>query len=183
MILYLSKLQPQVIYPILNAPIPLDQQGRIITLAFNNFYVINCYQPHYEYHQPKIHHQWMQKINQYFKQLASKKALIIAGDFAVLSPREADLSKAPADFQMLLNNGLVDSFANPNLNNLKPTLGATWWPPNIDKAKSSGWRLDFWLISKQLHSLVIDTQVIDTKERLDHAPIMITFKNNLLSLN
>lgn len=173
MVLYRHKFQPIVTYPRLKAPIPLDQQGRIITLSLPNFYLINCYQPHYEYHNLPLHQQWMQKITQYFQELATQKPLIIAGDFAVLPPAEADLTKAPVEFQNLLASGLVDTFAIPNYANLTPSLGATWWPPNIPKTQSLGWRLDFWLVSNRLKNKIKDTQVIDTGARLDHAPIML----------
>ncbi len=158
----------------------LDGEGRLLGLEFENYFLLNSYIPHYEYHNPKQHAYWLSKLILYLGKLNTVKPLITAGDFAILPPsnlmhtnittREAKaFEKQKALYQEVLNQGLIDAYKYaPN-----GTDDATWWAPNVPKNIDKGIRIDEWLVSKKLQEKIKVAGPLDTGERRDHAPILL----------
>ena len=161
-----------------------DQEGRVITLDFENFFFVNVYVPNshnLEWLERRI--AWEYSFRNYLVSLDKKKPVIVCGDFNV-AHQPIDL-KNPAQnhhnagfsdeerqkFSDLLNSGFVDIFRQRN-----PTLtGAyTWWS-YLRKARitNAGWRIDYFLISERLVDKVVDAAIASEIFGSDHCPITL----------
>ncbi len=177
---------PQVTYPEIGAPAPMDQEGRIITLEFPTFFVTEVYTPNSGNGLKRLaeRQQWDDCYREYLQQLDQQKPVLASGDFNV-AHQEIDLAHPGSNhhsagftdeerehFTKLLAVGFVDTFRHLN----PTTTGAySWWAQRAitSKQNNSGWRIDYWLVSERLADKVTASTMIDTGERRDHAPIML----------
>lgn len=184
MYLYKEEYQPTVSYPQIGAPAPMDDEGRIITLEFPDFFVTAVYTPNSGNGLKRLdeRQEWDDCYREYLKELDAKKPVIASGDFNV-AHEEIDLAH-PANnhhsagftdeerehFSKLLAAGFTDSFRK-----LHPDEeGAySWWAQRVltSKQNNSGWRIDYWLVSDRLADKVTKAGMIDSGERRDHTPI------------
>lgn len=187
MYLYQKDLpQPKASYPIIGAPEPMDQEGRIITLEFPNCFVTEVYTPNSGngLRRLKQRQVWDAKYRTYLARLDAKKPLLVSGDFNC-AHTPIDL-KHPStnhhsagftdeerhDFDQLLKTGLVDTFRQLH----GDVEGAySWWAQRVRtaKANNSGWRIDYWLASKRIADQVQRSEMVDTGARADHCPILL----------
>lgn len=186
MYLYLDKYAPQVSYPEIGAPAPMDQEGRIITLEFPDFFVTEVYTPNSGNGLKRLAERqvWDDCYRAYLQKLDKEKPVIASGDFNV-AHEEIDLAH-PANnhhsagftdeerehFTKLLKAGFTDSFRY-----LHPDeKGAySWWAQRVltSKQNNSGWRIDYWLVSDRLTGQLEASTMIDSGKRRDHTPIML----------
>lgn len=186
----LSKIQPIAVdYPQIGAPGEMDQEGRIITLEFEHSYVSTVYTPNSGSQLARLaeRQNWDDDYRQYLQQLAQQKPVIASGDYNV-AHQAIDLKNPQANhhhagftdeerakFDQLLAAGFTDTFRylNPQVHDVY-----TWWAQmsKTSKINNSGWRIDYYLTSQQLDAQLANFQVIDTKQRQDHAPIELTMK-------
>lgn len=186
MYLYKKQYQPVVTYPKINAPAPMDDEGRIITLEFPDFYVTEVYTPNSGNGLKRLAERqlWDDRYREYLHQLDQDKPVIASGDFNV-AHEPIDLAH-PANnhhsagftdeererFTKLLAAGFTDSFRY-----LHPDeKGAySWWAQRAvtSKQNNSGWRIDYWLVSDRLQLRLQQSVMIDSGERRDHTPIML----------
>lgn len=177
MFLYSPRLKPlQIIKPNINNH-GLDNEGRLLIMEYRQYFLVNAYIPHYEFHQEKQHQRWLAELIEYFKQINSIKPLVISGDLAILpgsgqrfTKRRPATQKLRAQYHRLLDLGLVDAYR------VKPrtTAAATWWAPNIPKQVDQGIRLDYWFVSQAFRSRIIEAGPLNTGKRRDHAPVALT---------
>lgn len=186
MYLYRNQYAPQVSYPEIGAPAPMDQEGRIITLEFPDFFVTEVYTPNSGNGLKRLADRqvWDDRYREYLQKLAGQKPVLASGDFNV-AHEEIDLAH-PANnhhsagftdeerehFTKLLKAGFTDSFRY-----LHPDeKGAySWWAQRVvtSKQNNSGWRIDYWLVSDSLRDKIQKSTMIDSGERRDHTPIML----------
>lgn len=186
MYLYLQQYAPVVTYPKIGAPAPMDDEGRIITLEFPDFFVTEVYTPNSGNGLKRLAERqvWDDRYREYLQKLDQQKPVIASGDFNV-AHEEIDLAH-PANnhhsagftdeerehFTKLLAAGFTDSFRH-----LHPDeKGAySWWAQRVitSKQNNSGWRIDYWLVSNRLADKVTSSGMIDSGERRDHTPIEI----------
>ncbi len=186
MYLYLQQYAPVVTYPKIGAPEPMDDEGRIITLEFPDFFVTEVYTPNSGNGLKRLAERqvWDDRYREYLQKLDQQKPVIASGDFNV-AHEEIDLAH-PANnhhsagftdeerehFTKLLAAGFTDSFRY-----LHPDeKGAySWWAQRVitSKQNNSGWRIDYWLVSNRLADKVTSSGMIDSGERRDHTPIEI----------
>lgn len=176
MMLYRDDLHPQILKPnIMGDKLDLDNEGRIIVLDFSQYYVINAYIPHYEYHRLDLHQEWMDKLTKYLSKMNRKKPVMVAGDLSILLPVINKMSSVNKKIRCILNQqyrdllgaGFVDAYSvAPN-----GQPAATWWAPNIPKQSDRGIQTDFWLVSDRFKDRITESGPLDTGERRDHAPI------------
>jgi exodeoxyribonuclease-3 len=161
-----------------------DREGRVQTLEFKEFYLINIYFPH-------ITHQFTRfdfklKFNQtfydYAKKLGRKKPLIVGGDFNV-ALQEIDLARPKDNFgnpgftneerqwmDKFIRAGLVDTFRYLNKNKVQ----YTWWAYRFNaRPRNIGWRIDYFLVSQKLIKSVKSALILDKVLGSDHCPIGI----------
>lgn len=186
MFLYKDKYEPTVSYPKIQAPDTMDSEGRIITLDFGDFYLTQVYTPNAGdgLKRLKQRQEWDQKYAEYLQKLDQEKPVIATGDYNV-AHKEIDLANPKGNlrspgfteeerdgFTNLLNKGFVDTFRY--IHGDVPHM-YTWWGQRVitSKINNSGWRIDYWLVSDRLANKVIKSEMIDSGERQDHAPILL----------
>lgn len=162
-----------------------QSEGRIITLEYENFYVVNVYTPNAQRDLARLAFrlEWEDKLALYLKALDAKKPVIYCGDLNV-AHHEVDLKNAKsnqgnsgftveerAQMTALLAAGFVDSFRylHPDA-----TDHYTWWSyMNKVRERNIGWRIDYFIVSQRLAGNIVEagmhTQVLGS----DHCPIVL----------
>ena len=186
MFLYKDKYSPEVFYPEIQAPDTMDLEGRIITLDFGEFYLTQVYTPNAGDGLKRLEERqaWDEKYSEYLHSLDKEKPVLATGDYNVAhkeidlaNPQNNHMSAGFTDeerkgFTNILNKGFTDTFRHIN----GDVTGAfTWWAQRVKTSKinNSGWRIDYWLVSDRLVDKVIKSEMVDSGERQDHAPILL----------
>ena len=160
-----------------------DQEGRVITLEFKNFYLVNCYTPNAQRELTRLEYRmkWEDDFREYLKKLDKSKPVILCGDLNV-AHNEIDLknpksNKGNAGFtdeersQMtnLLNSGFVDSFRY-----LYPEKqdAYSWWSyMGRAREKNVGWRIDYFIVSEKIKDKIVDAKIYSEIMGSDHCPV------------
>ncbi|KAB3531309.1 exodeoxyribonuclease III [Alkaliphilus pronyensis] len=162
-----------------------DQEGRVITLEYEDFYLVNVYTPNSQRGLLRLDYRisWEDAFRGYIKELDSKKPVILCGDLNV-AHKEIDLknpktNKLNAGFTQeertkiteLLNEGFVDSF---RLLYPEKEGAYTWWS-YMGKARerNTGWRIDYFIISERLKDKVNEAQIHSDILGSDHCPVSL----------
>ncbi|CAI6329338.1 Exodeoxyribonuclease [Bacillus subtilis] len=177
-----SKQEPlQVIYGI--GVEEHDQEGRVITLEFENVFVITVYTPNSRRGLERIDYrmQWEEALLSYILELDQKKPVILCGDLNV-AHQEIDLKNPNANrnnagfsdqereaFTRFLEAGFVDSFRH-----VYPDLeGAySWWSYRAGaRDRNIGWRIDYFVVSERLKEQIEDASISADVMGSDHCPV------------
>ena len=160
-----------------------DQEGRVITLEFKNFYLVNCYTPNAQRELTRLEYRmkWEDDFREYLKKLDKSKPVILCGDLNV-AHNEIDLknpksNRGNAGFtdeersQMtnLLNSGFVDSFRY-----LYPEKqdAYSWWSyMGRAREKNVGWRIDYFIVSEKIKDKIVDAKIYSEIMGSDHCPV------------
>jgi len=160
-----------------------DKEGRVITLEFEEFYMINIYTPNSKRELLRLDYRmvWEDEFRKYVKKLDKLKPVIICGDLNV-AHKEIDLknpktNKRNAGFTNeernkmteLLDSGFVDTFRY-----LYPDKedSYTWWSYMFKaREKNSGWRIDYFLVSKILETKIKEAKIHFEVFGSDHCPV------------
>ncbi|MCL6444019.1 MAG: exodeoxyribonuclease III [Alicyclobacillus sp.] len=162
-----------------------EPEGRVITLEFDGFYVVNVYTPNAKRDLSRLAYrlEWEDRFRSYLLQLDAEKPVIICGDLNV-AHQEIDLKNARGNrgnsgftdeerekMTLLLNSGFTDSFRY-----LYPerTDAYTWWS-NMPKVRERniGWRIDYFLVSSRLQRYIVDARIDSHVFGSDHCPIVL----------
>ncbi|MCZ0717326.1 exodeoxyribonuclease III [Aerococcus kribbianus] len=187
MTLYKKDLEePQITYPSIGAPEPMDSEGRVVTLEFADFYFTQVYTPNAGNALKRLADRqiWDQKYADYLVSLDTNKAVIASGDYNV-AHKEIDLAhpennrrsagftdEERAGFTHLLDQGFTDTF---RLINGDVEGVYSWWAQRVKTSKinNSGWRIDYFLVSNRLADQVERSEMINSGDRQDHTPILL----------
>lgn len=187
MMLYKKSLsEPLVHFPEIGAPETMDNEGRIITLEFPQFFVTTVYTPNSGDGLKRLNSRqhWDDAYRNYLKRLDAAKPVFACGDFNA-AYQEIDLAN-PANnhtnagftdeerekFGLLLGAGFTDTFRYLN----GDVTGIYSWfsqRSRMAKINNAGWRIDYWLASDRVAHQVKRSNMLDTGERQDHLPILI----------
>ncbi|GAA5351359.1 exodeoxyribonuclease III [Streptococcus uberis] len=184
--LYRNTINPVVTFPEIGAPDPMDAEGRIITLEFDDFYVTQVYTPNAGDQLRRLpeRQEWDIKYAEYLASLDRNKPVLATGDYNV-AHHEIDLANPAsnrrsagftdeerAGFTALLAKGFTDTFRY--LHGDIPNV-YTWWAQRskTSKINNTGWRIDYWLTSNRIADKVIKSEMIHSGERQDHTPILL----------
>jgi exodeoxyribonuclease-3 len=164
----------------------LDTEGRLITLEYEDFYLVTCYTPNAQQELARIEHRlkWEDAFRAYLCKLDAKKPVIICGDLNV-AHKEIDLKNPAANrgsagfsdeeraaFTSLLDSGFTDSFRH-----LYPDVtGAySWWSYRFNARKNNaGWRIDYFLVSNRLADRIDAAAIHPDIMGSDHCPVSLT---------
>lgn len=164
------------------------QEGRVITLEFDNFYLVNVYTPNAQRGLARLDYrmQWEDDFRNYVNKLSSLKPVIICGDLNVahneIDIKNAKSNKGNAGFSdeerakmtVLLGAGFVDTFRHfyPD------KQGAyTWWSYMYNaRSNNAGWRIDYFLTSKEIIENVLDSVIYSDILGSDHCPVGLNIK-------
>ncbi|HHW07256.1 MAG TPA: exodeoxyribonuclease III [Clostridia bacterium] len=162
-----------------------DQEGRVITAEFNNFYLVNVYTPNSQRGLTRLEYRmkWEDDFRNYVTGLDREKPVIICGDTNV-AHREIDLKNPEGNrknagftdeerqkMTELLAAGFVDSFRY-----LYPdkTEAYTWWSYMFNaREKNIGWRIDYFLVSEKIKDRIQDAQIHSQVLGSDHCPVAL----------
>lgn len=165
-----------------------QEEGRIITLEYDNFHLVNVYTPNSKRDLTRLDYRivWEDELRAYLKALDQVKPVIYCGDLNV-AHEEIDLKNAKANIgnsgftdeergrmTRLLNSGFTDSFRYlyPDL-----TDHYTWWSyMNKVRERNIGWRIDYFILSERLQEQITKAEIHDHILGSDHCPIMLEAK-------
>ena len=161
----------------------LDNEGRVITAEFPEFYLVTCYTPNAQRGLARLDHRmrWDEAFRSFLKELDGRKGVIVCGDLNV-AHQEIDLKNPKSNrgnagfsdeeresFTKLLDAGFTDTFRYLNP---EATGCYTWWS-YMYKARqnNAGWRIDYFLVSDRLRSQIKDTPIYHEIQGSDHCPV------------
>ena len=167
-----------------------DQEGRMITLEYEDFYLVNQYVPNVKRDLSRLDYRmkWEDDLKNYLKELEKNKPVVVCGDFNV-AHEEIDIKNAKANignagftyeernkFTDLLNSGFIDTYRyyNPDKDD-----AFSWWS-YMGKARENnvGWRIDYFIVSKSIISKVSNPSIYSDVLGSDHCPIGIELDMN-----
>ena len=164
-----------------------DQEGRVITLEFDNYYLVTVYTPNSKRELLRLEYRqvWDKEFLKFIKNLEQHKPVIFCGDLNV-AHKEIDLKNPKTNrfnpgftdeersgFSSIVNSDFIDTFREFN----KDGGHYTWWSYMFQaRAKDIGWRIDYFCISKVLKENLKDSYILKDVLGSDHAPIVMEFK-------
>lgn len=168
---------------------PLDAEGRTVTAEFEQFFVVSCYTPNSQEALARLETRidWDTAFRAYVNTLQKQKPVIICGDLNV-AHKPIDLKNPKANernagysaeereqFSLLLQSGFIDTFRYryPDLEGVY-----SWWSYRFrSREKNIGWRIDYWLVSKELENRIVDSTIDGDTFGSDHAPVILTLSD------
>lgn len=163
-----------------------DTEGRVITLEYKDFYLVNVYTPNSQRELARLDYRmkWEDDFRDYLKGLDMKKPVILCGDLNV-AHKEIDLknpstNKKNAGFTdeergkmtTLIESGFIDSFRH-----IYPEKedAYTWWSyMRQARDRNVGWRIDYFMVSKQLEDRIKSATIHSEVLGSDHCPVELT---------
>ena len=162
-----------------------DREGSVITLEYDNFYLVTCYTPNSQNELKRLPYrmQWEDDFREYLKTLDAKKPVVLCGDLNV-AHNEIDLKNPKtnrknagfsdeerAKMTELLSSGFTDTFRYfyPDAEGIY-----SWWSYRFKaREKNAGWRIDYFITSKRINDKLkkaaIHTDVLGS----DHCPVEV----------
>ncbi|MBS5938410.1 exodeoxyribonuclease III [Clostridium sp.] len=165
-----------------------DKEGRVITLEFENFYMVTVYTPNSKNELARLDYRmvWEDAFREHLVNLDKKKPVIVCGDLNV-AHKEIDLKNPKTNtrnagfteeergkFTELLNAGFTDTFRffYPDL-----TGAYSWWSYRFSaRAKNAGWRIDYFVTSKSIDEKLVDAKIHTEVLGSDHCPVELTIE-------
>ncbi|HRY60361.1 MAG TPA: exodeoxyribonuclease III [Patescibacteria group bacterium] len=160
----------------------IDEQARVQTLEFQDYYLVNTYLPHSgrELEKLPFKREVNEKFLEYCESLKKKKPLIIAGDLNV-AHKDIDLANPRANmgnagfttderdfFDKFLSHGYIDTFREF----VKENGHYTWWSWRTGvRERNIGWRIDYFLVSENISKRVKKSWILKDILGSDHCPI------------
>ena len=160
-----------------------DHEGRVITLEFEEFYLVTVYTPNSQNELKRLDYrmEWENAFRAYLLALKEKKGVIVCGDMNV-AHKEIDLKNPKTNRQNagftdeerakmteLLDSGFVDSFRYfyPDAEGIY-----SWWSYRFQaRAKNAGWRIDYFLVSEELAERMDSASIHTDIWGSDHCPV------------
>ncbi len=162
-----------------------DNEGRVITLEFENYYLVNVYTPNSQTELARLDYRmtWEDDFREYLKALDEKKPVVLCGDLNV-AHTEIDLKNPKTNtknagftieerekFSKLLENGFTDSFRY-----LYPDVieKYSWWSYRFNARKNNtGWRIDYFIVSNKIKDKILQATIYDEVLGSDHCPVAV----------
>ncbi|WP_297434716.1 exodeoxyribonuclease III [uncultured Cetobacterium sp.] len=165
-----------------------DKEGRVITLEFKDYYLVNVYTPNSQTELARLEYRmtWEDDFRNYLLNLDSKKPVILCGDLNV-AHTEIDLKNPKSNktnagftieernkFSELLESGFVDSFRY-----LHPDVieKYSWWSYRFSARKNNaGWRIDYFVVSNKIKDKIVEANIHNDIMGSDHCPVELIMK-------
>ncbi|NFG62817.1 MULTISPECIES: exodeoxyribonuclease III [unclassified Clostridium] len=165
-----------------------DKEGRVITLEFEKFYLVNVYTPNSQQKLARIDYRmsWENEFRNYLNELNKAKPVIVCGDLNV-AHKEIDLKNPKNNrnnagfsdeerekFGELLKSGFIDTYRYfyPDKEGVY-----SWWSYRFNaRANNAGWRIDYFLVSKDFEDMLVDAKIHTQIEGSDHCPVELIIK-------
>jgi len=165
-----------------------DHEGRVITLEFEDFYMMTCYTPNSKRGLERLEDRmdFEDCIREYMLDLNKKKPVILCGDLNVAhaeidikNPKTNRMSAGFTDQErnkmtVLLESGFIDTFRffNPEV-----IQRYSWWSyMGKARANNTGWRIDYFVTTKDLEDRLVSAEIHDQFLGSDHCPVELVIK-------
>ncbi len=164
-----------------------DEEGRVLTLEFSDFYFVNCYFPNSRHDLSRLglKHDFNQALHEFVEDLARKKSVVICGDFNVahtekdLANPEANVKNAgftPEERKWMdsyVERGWIDTFRQYNQ---EPGHYSWWSYRSGARARNIGWRIDYFFVDPASRSRTVGAEILTNVQGSDHCPVALDFK-------
>lgn len=165
-----------------------DTEGRLITLEYNDFFLVTCYTPNSKQELLRLDYRmiWEDNFRNYLIELNKTKSVIVCGDLNV-AHEEIDLKNPKTNrknagftdeerekMSILLDSGFTDTFRYfyPDKEN-----EYSWWSYfGKSRERNTGWRIDYFLTSKDMDDRLVDAQIHQSILGSDHCPVYLEIK-------
>lgn len=165
-----------------------DNEGRVITLEFEDFYFITVYTPNSQSELKRLDYRmkWEDDFREYLKKLDNIKPVIVCGDLNV-AHKEIDLKNPKTNrknagftdeernkFTELMEAGFIDTFRYfyPDKENIY-----SWWSYRFKaREKNAGWRIDYFCVSEKLEDRLVSASIHTEVLGSDHCPVELVIK-------
>lgn len=165
-----------------------EDEGRIITLEFDDFFIVNVYTPNSQRDLARLSYrlEWEDELRNYLIQLDKEKPVIYCGDLNV-AHNEIDIKNAKSNkgnsgfteeergkMSTLLNKGFIDTFRYfyPDQED-----AYSWWSYMRQvRERNIGWRIDYFIVSERLQERLVDAEIHSEILGSDHCPVMLQLK-------
>jgi exodeoxyribonuclease III len=163
-----------------------DDEGRVLTLEFPTYYFINCYFPNSKNDLSRLDfkHDFNVLLQQFAENLATKKSVVICGDFNV-AHKEIDLANPKQNrknagftpeecawMDSFTDAGWIDSFRAKN----KEAEQYSWWSyRSRARDRNIGWRIDYHCVDKKSGKKIVDVDIYQHIQGSDHCPVVLDF--------
>lgn len=165
-----------------------DNEGRLITLEYEDFFLVTCYTPNSKQELLRLDYRmvWEDAFRNYLLELNKTKSVIVCGDLNV-AHKEIDLKNPKTNrknagftdqerekMSILLDSGFTDTFRYfyPDKEN-----EYSWWSYfGKSRERNTGWRIDYFLTSKDMDDRLVDAQIHQRILGSDHCPIYLEIK-------
>lgn len=162
-----------------------SDEGRLITLEFDHFYLVNSYTPNAQPELKRLDYRmgYEDSLREYLSQLAKEKSVVLCGDLNV-AHQEIDLKNPKSNvgnpgfsdeergkFTQLLKAGFTDSFRH-----LHPaeTDAYSWWSYRMKaRERNVGWRIDYFVLSSDLEDKILSAGILPEILGSDHCPVSL----------
>ena len=165
-----------------------DKEGRVITLEFKDYYLVNVYTPNSQTELARLDYRmtWEDDFRSYLLDLNSKKPVILCGDLNV-AHTEIDLKNPKSNktnagftieernkFSELLESGFVDSFRYLHPDAIEKY---SWWSYRFSARKNNaGWRIDYFVVSNKIKDKIVEANIHNEITGSDHCPVELIIK-------
>ena len=164
-----------------------DHEGRVVTLEFDDFYLVNVYVPNSQDGLRRLDYRmnWEDAFRGFVKSLESRKPVVVCGDMNV-AHEEIDLKNPSTNhfnagfsdeerskFTELLGSGFIDTWRFQHPDEVK----YSWWSYRGGaRFRNAGWRVDYFLVSESLREHIFSTEILNDIAGSDHCPVVLCLK-------
>lgn len=162
-----------------------DTEGRVITLEYEDFYLVNVYTPNSQQGLKRLDYRmkWEDDFREYLTELDAIKPVILCGDLNV-AHKEIDLANPATNkrnpgftdeersqLTNLLDEGFIDSFRH--FHPFEENRYSWWSYRTAARSRNVGWRIDYFIVSEQLEEQMLHADILDQVMGSDHCPVML----------
>lgn len=165
-----------------------DKEGRVITLEFEDFYMVTVYTPNSQNELKRLDYRmvWEDAFRSYLTELNQTKPVVVTGDMNV-AHKEIDLKNPKTNrknagftdeervkMSQLLESGFIDTYRYfyPDTEGVY-----SWWSYRFRaREKNAGWRIDYFLVSADMESRLAGAKIYTDVLGSDHCPVELDLK-------
>ena len=164
-----------------------DTEGRLITLEYDDFFLVTCYTPNSKQELLRLDYRmiWEDNFRNYLIELNKTKSVIVCGDLNVAheeidlknpkpNRKNAGFTDQEREKMSLLLDSFTDTFRYfyPDKEN-----EYSWWSYfGKSRERNTGWRIDYFLTSKDMNDRLVDAQIHQSILGSDHCPVYLEIK-------
>ncbi len=165
-----------------------DQEGRVITAEFSQFFVVTVYTPNSGDGLARLDYRetWDKAFLDYILWLDKRKPVIVCGDLNV-AHKDIDIARAKENYnvsagytqreidglQRMMDAGFVDTFRHFHPNTVRYSY---WNYVTNGRAKNVGWRIDYFMVSERILPAATGAAIHNEYHGSDHCPVSMTIE-------